>query len=439
MSTSISPLANTPAATVGDSREREGAGADPLSKAMGWIEDGLLERTIKSWTTPNGKIDASELAPGAMPNNAGVSVYAPTKSFGQAVSNAPAAAEGPRVRSTHGSGSHNVATGSTFGNNFQVQVGDGARSNKRESAGHHEHVSGNGDNGTRAVVQAGVWDQTSAKVRQDDIGGAVGGSALGGAGAMVQGGFSRTLGRTELDGLGTGWAGAQGRAFGAAAASGASGLYAGAGFEGRAGAGMDGEFRAERGLWNGALAGKVGVGAETSNGFHLGAQMVTPQERAAGVVGKTGIDASAGGFVGAKAEGSATAGVGGNTVTGAAAAYLGVGAEASVKTSIETDEKNRSYLNIGGRIGAALGVGGAISLNFRVNVTPLVKAFDAVKEAVPRVVESIRKFGQDVIEGVKDFGAKVFDTAKSVGKKVVDAAKDVGAKVGSFLKGLFGG
>jgi hypothetical protein len=406
---------------------------------MGWIEDGSLERTIKSWTTPNGKIEASELAPGAMPNYAGITVYEPTKKFGQAVSNAPAAAEGPRARSTHSSGSHNVSTGSTFGNNFQAQVGEGARTNKHESAGHHQHVSGNGDNGTRAVIEAGVWDQTSAKVRPDDIGGAVGGSALGGAGAMAQGGFSRTSGRTELDGLGTGWAGAQGRAFGAAAASDASGLCAGAGFEGRAGAGVDGELRAERGLWNGALAGKASIGAETSNGFHLGAQMLTPEERAAGIVGKTGIDASAGGFVGAKAEGSATAGIAGNTVTGSAAAYLGVGAEASFKTSIEVDEKNRSYLNVGARIGAALGVGGAIGLNFRVNVTPLVKAFDAVKAAVPKVVESIKKFGEDVIEGVKDFGAKVVDTAKSVGKKVVDAAKDVGAKVGGFFKGLFGG
>jgi hypothetical protein len=326
-----------------------------------------------------------------------------------------------------------AASGAAWGSNFQTVGGEDASVNKQQSATFSSMTVGNAENGRKGEVQGGAWSKTATQTQNDADGVAARATAEGSAGGQVNGGFSKTSGEKSIDGNGSAWGGAQGRTSAGASASRDSGVYAHAGVEGRVGAGAEGKTTFRAGPAEVGLTGGAAVGAETSNGVHFGARTVTPEERAAGITGSTGASVSGGGYVGAKVEGGVKAGVGGNTVGVNGAVYAGVGASAKFEAGVEKDDKGRSYLNLGGSVGAALGIGGKIGLDLRINITPLLKAFDSTKEVVGKVFNEVKKVVTKGVDAVKDFGHKIADGAKDFGNKVADGFKSVGNKIGKFF------
>jgi hypothetical protein len=408
-----------------------------MTLATGWIP------TLDKIFVPQTTVTQDQLQAGTMANNNGLAAFVATTGYGQAKAPVPAPAdEGERKKgfsearfaSKNSHGTDKVSVASSYGENYTTQeFREGAKVVKDDSAGVKEKSNGNARNGTRTKSQVGAWDISASHAEAGSKGVSAGGSAQGNAGAQIEGGASKQLGTTELDAKGRAWGGAEGRAYGAASASLESGVYTGAGFEGRVGAGVEGQSRITRGPFQGSLNGKTGVGAETSNGFSVGAQLLTDKERASGLTGKSGLEFSAGGFAGAKAEGTATVGVYGNQAAFTAAGYAGVGAKASFKAGIETDNQNRSYLNVGGQIGAALGLGASFGVELRINITPVVKAFHAVADGVKKGWKGIEEFGKKALEGLKEAGHAVADTAK----KAWEGAKGVANKIGSAFKNFF--
>lgn len=344
-------------------------------------------------------------------------------------------------RNRLGGGRNNAGAvgGNGWGTNHQevVSADPNAKTDVNNSAAYKTSTNGDATNGEKSTLQAGVWSGTGAYTENDADGVAARASASGSVGGQADGGFSKTAGPLSVDGTGSAWAGAQGRASAGAAWSDESGHYAQAGFEGRMGVGVDGAVTGRVGPAEVGASGKASVGAETSNGFIVGQRTPTAAEKAEGITGVTGAQGSVGGFAGAKAEGTVKTGIGGNTVGVTGGVYAGVGVQASVNVGISQDDKGKSYLNLGGAFGAALGLGAKLGLDLRINITPLVKVFDAIKGPVKEVMNDIKEGLKKGAEWVGDKVGDAVEAVKDVGKKVGDGVKHAAEKVGGFFKGLF--
>jgi hypothetical protein len=465
---------------------------DNAATAKSYVANGTLDKAVRAGTnafmnpeTASGT--ANEQQPGYVgPQGMAVPVGLPEKGYGTAATNTPAA-DGPDKDRPTADGDRNAArgasaarseapaagasdadrdrtaqpdateergkrarytgvprdnagaaSGTAWGDNHQAVAGEGADVSKQNSAKFSTSTTGDANNGQKSTVQGGAWSATGAKTQNDADGVAARASAEGNAGGQVNGGFSKTAGNAAVDGNGSAWGGAQGRTSAGASASKDSGLYAQAGAEGRFGAGAEGQTTARVGPGEVGVNGKTAIGGETSNGFMFGSRVPTPEERAAGITGKTGVEASAGGFVGAKAEGGVKAGVGGNTIGVEGGLYAGFGAAAKFNAGIEKDDKGKTYLNIGGSFGAAMGFGAKIGGSLRINITPLVKAFDASKETIGKAFNEVKEFAGKVWNGAKDIGNKIAEGAKDVGHKIADGAKGFVNKIADGAKRLFG-
>lgn len=327
---------------------------------------------------------------------------------------------------TKRTGSHTVDAGGLWGNNFNRVGGSDANRNVNHSSGYESTSTGDDENGTRYSREVGAFSDTGTVSRSDDGGFEVGGNASGSVGVQQEGGFSEEVGGVDVDGQGSQFAGAQGRAYGGAASNDKE-MYSSGGFEGRVGLAEEGNVEAKFGKDGKYEVGASGggmVGAETSNGYSVGKQSITAEEKAQGVKSSMGANGSVGGFAGAKAEGGVRAGYDGNTVGADGALYAGVGAQADGDIGIQKDNKGRTYLGVGGHVGAALGVGGKIGGNVKINITPLI---EAEKKAEKWVDEKKDMLANTEVGKVVTAAA---DTVGEVGKKAQDAAIDVvdGAK-----------
>lgn len=381
------------------------------------VKDGLVAQPDEA---------ARRQSPGAIDSAPNVTVYGDSKGFGKAKdesrhdsSKRGDAKSGMGTNTSRSS--HHVSGTPLYGNNFQAVAGDGAKIKDDDSKGFEQNAKGDADNGSQTKVQTGAWSSEGTKKDFEGKGGALGAYGSGGAGAQGDAGISKSNDKGSIDARGTGWAGAQGRGSAGTGVGPNRGAFTQAGGEARIGVGGDGEVKGKFGpkkMMEAGATGNTMVGAETSNGFFAGSQILSDKEKAAGLTGKTGLNASAGGFAGAKAGGGVSAGVNGNTIGANGAVYAGVGAEAKFGVSVETDKNDKKYLNVGGKVGAAVGVGGSVGGDVRVNITPIVKAGEAIADKTKPVID-------DIGDGVKSAANKVKDGTKDAAHKVKDTFKSV--------------
>lgn len=146
------------------------------------------------------------------------------------------------------------------------------------------------------------------------------------------------------------------------------------------------------------LRGEAWVGAEAGVKAHVG-------------LSKHGFDAQVGvdAFAGAKIRGAIKQdiGVAGErlgSVGARAEGWAGVGVTAKGYANVGKDENGEYHVKFGGKVGAALGLGGCVRLDIDVNVTG--------------VVNVAKKVGGAVADGAKAVGGAVADGAKAVGNAV---------------------
>jgi hypothetical protein len=382
------------------------------------VKNGLLAQPDEA---------AQKQAPGSVDSAPNVSVYSDQKGFGTSKdesrhdSSQRGDSKKNRTGNNNSKGSHHVSGTPLYGNNFQAVAGDGAKIRDDNSNGFKQNVSGDADNGSQTKVQTGAWSSEGTKKDFEGNGGALGAYGSAGVGAQGDAGVSKSNDKASIDARGTGWTGAQGRGSAGTGIGTNRGAFTQAGGEARIGVGGDGEVKGKFGPKKMMEAGATGytmVGAETSNGFFAGSQILSDKEKAAGLTGKTGLNASARGFAGAKAGGGVSTGVNGNTLGANGAVYAGVGAESKFGVSMETDKNDKKYLNVGGKVGAAMGVGGSVGGDIRINVTPIVKAGEAIADKTKPVID-------DIGDGVKNTANKVKDGTKDAAYKVKDTFKSV--------------
>jgi hypothetical protein len=291
-------------------------------------------------------------------------------------------AGGDAKSKSHGSG---ISSGTLYGNNHQAVAGEGSQTKQKNSDHFKEKSSGDADNGTALKRQLGTWSESGKKEVVNDKGVAGGAHKSGSFGGEVDGKFNKTQGIGSVSGNGSAWAGGSARGSANGAASLESGLFAQSGMEARTGVGTDVETKAKVGPAEVGATGSAMAGAETSNGFFAGAQKVSAEEKAAGLQSRAGVDASAGGFAGAKAEGGVRGGVAGSTAGVNGTAYAGVGAEAKFKADVEKDKDGKTYLNIGGKVGAAMGVGLGVGGDAKINITALTDPGKAISDGLHKI------------------------------------------------------
>jgi hypothetical protein len=327
-----------------------------------------------------------------------------------------------------------------WGKNFQVVSGEGTHLQTHHSNGFKQHVEGDSRNGMSASQEAGAWSDSGTKRVKNGLGGEVGAFGQGAVGYQADGAFSKTLGqRASVDAKGSAWTGAQGRASAQAGASLDSGMYGKVGVEGRVGAGVTGEAQTHFGPHGAGQVGATGsamAGAETSNGVFAGAMVISDSEKAAGLKSKVGLDASAGGFAGAKAEGAVSGGIGGSTVGVTGTAIAGVGAEAKFHASLEEGKDGKNYLSIGGKAGVAVGVGAELEGGVHINVTPLVTLAEMGHDVGEALASEIKKevapVAHKIEHAVEHVVGEVKDDIKNGAKIAGDKVKDVASKLNPF-------
>ncbi|MDG5977703.1 iron-regulated protein FrpC [Hydrogenophaga taeniospiralis CCUG 15921] len=239
-------------------------------------------------------------------------------------------------------------------------------------------------------------------------------------------------------------------------------------------------------------AGRVFNGAEAGAGFKAGWRLV-PDPTTGKMSPEAGIEVKGAAFAGGKAEGEATAGLGGvGNVGGSVAGLYGIGAEGKAKVGLTKDESGKTKLKFELKGALALGLGLGAGIKGEINVDGLIRfasnlakanrafvnkvshgaqtaihavkqgvntainstkqafntAVDTVKHGVQTAVATTKEVAQKVVDKVKDTAVTVAEKAKEVATTVVDKAKEVadkvgdgikeGAKkVGNFFKGLF--
>ncbi len=327
--------------------------------------------------------------PGSKPGNA-ASATSPGKQPGK--TSDESAAGDPKTKSSRNSG---LSGASMYGNNFQAVAGEGAQIKQCNSKQFKQNVSGDAANGTTVKQQMGTWSEGGTQKSVDDKGVAAGAHKSGSFGGEVDGGFAKTGLAGSTTGQGSAWGGGQGRVSANGVASAERGVYAQSGVEARTGVGADAQTKTKAGPIEVGASGSALAGAETSNGFFVGAKKATDEEKAAGLQSKIGVDGSAGGFAGAKASGGVNAGVAGSTAGVNGSAYAGVGAEAKGHANLEQDKDGKTYLNLGGKVGAAMGVGAGVGADVRINVTPLDKLAKAAGNVGDKIGDKDSKDNND--------------------------------------------
>lgn len=217
-------------------------------------------------------------------------------------------------------------------------------------------------------------------------------------------------------------------------------------------------------------AGRVFNGAEAGAGFKSGWRL-TPDIATGKMSPEAGIEAKAAAFVGGKAEGEATVGLGGiGNVGGSAAGLYGIGAEGKAKLGLSKDESGKTKLKFELKGALALGLGLGVGIKGEINIDGLLRfgsnvvnanraffnkvgqgantaintvkqgvsaAVTTTKEVAKKAVETVKAVAPKVVEKAKEVATKVADTVKTVTDKVEEGIKEGAKKVGSFFKGLF--
>jgi hypothetical protein len=239
-------------------------------------------------------------------------------------------------------------------------------------------------------------------------------------------------------------------------------------------------------------AGRGFNGAEVGAGFKSGWRMV-PDPMSGKMSPEAGIEAKAAAFVGGKAEGEATVGLGGvGNVGGSVAGLYGLGAEGKAKVGLTKDESGKTKLKFELKGALALGLGLGAGIKGEINIDGLMrfadnlvkanqvflnnvkhgaetainsvkqgvstaaaeakqvankavdtvknvtnKAVDTVKSVANTAVDKVKEVAAPVVDKVKEVAAPVVNEIKDVAEKVGDGIKEGAKKVGGFFKGLF--
>lgn len=142
--------------------------------------------------------------------------------------------------------------------------------------------------------------------------------------------------------------------------------------------------------------------------------------------GPTHVDGGIEAFAGAKTGGQAALTLGNQRLHANADVRAGIGVEAKAKAGLKRTPDGRTRLKLEGRLGGALGVGGAVGGGVDLDVTPIADGIDAL----PRPAR----------KGLKSLGASAGRAARAVGRSAKAAAEFVGAVVSApvrFVKALF--
>lgn len=207
-------------------------------------------------------------------------------------------------------------------------------------------------------------------------------------------------------------------------------------------------------------AGRVFNGAEAGAGFKAGWRLV-PDPATGKMSPEAGIEAKAAAFVGGKAEGEATVGLGGvGNVGGSVAGLYGIGAEGKAKLGLAKDESGKTKLKFELKGALAFGLGLGLGVKGEINVDGLVRfganlakanrafiqkvnkgvntAVNTVKNGVNTAVNTVKNAANTVANKGKEVVDTVAEKGKEVVNKVADTVKEGAKKVGKFFKGLFG-
>jgi hypothetical protein len=153
-------------------------------------------------------------------------------------------------------------------------------------------------------------------------------------------------------------------------------------------------------------------------------------------VSKDGVNAKAGAFAGARAEGSVGGSVAGVVAKGTGEAWAGVGAEASGQAQFKNGK-----LTFGGEVGAGLGVGGKAGMEMTIDAGQTVKDAKQFGEAseglarqvAPKVGSATHKvannFARQQIEIQRKVNNGAYTAGKSATKRTTAAAKNVASEV----------
>ncbi|MCW7537940.1 hypothetical protein OOT46_08765 [Aquabacterium sp. A7-Y] len=148
--------------------------------------------------------------------------------------------------------------------------------------------------------------------------------------------------------------------------------------------------------------GSAMVGGEVGGTAFAGVSYPTPEEMAKGARPRYGAELQGNAFAGAKIDGTATVGVGGNSVGVSGGLMAGIGAEAKAKA-----ELSGGKLKLELKLGAALGLGASVGLKLDINVQPLIDAGKKVKEHFENVGDAYSEANKKAGGGVKGFFAGV--------------------------------
>ncbi len=379
MSSKLSNVNNSSAMTTGPESSQKATAKNETPKQSQNEISSLVKGALSEGKRSDSAAAPRPNAAGAKPAESGSSAASSGKNTGQSADESGAADSKSKSRNS------GISTGALYGNNYQATAGEGSQTNTKNSDHFKEKNSGDAENGTTLKRQFGTWSESGKKEVSNSQGVAGGAHKSGSFGGEVNGGFNKGNDHASVSGNGSAWGGGSARGSASGAASKESGLFAQSGMEARTGVGTDVETKAKAGPMEVGATGNAMAGAETSNGFFAGAQKVSEEEKAAGLQSRAGVDASAGGFAGAKAEGGLRGGVAGNTAGVNGSAYAGVGAEAKFKADVEKDKDGKTYLNVGGKVGAALGVGLGVGGDVKLNLTPLADAGKFISDNVKKI------------------------------------------------------
>ncbi|WAC71568.1 hypothetical protein OU995_18530 [Roseateles sp. SL47] len=167
----------------------------------------------------------------------------------------------------------------------------------------------------------------------------------------------------------------------------------------------------------------VGVG-QKSHGF------VGARAEAKGSVGPTHAQGHVETFAGAKTGGQAELTLGDQRFKVNGDLRAGIGLDASASAGLKRTPEGRTRLQLEGRLGGALGVGGAIGGGVDLDVTPVADAVDALPRPARNGLKSLVHTGGRIVKSAADLGKAAVKAVGKVAKEVVTAPV-------RFIKSLF--
>lgn len=178
------------------------------------------------------------------------------------------------------------------------------------------------------------------------------------------------------------------------------GADAGAKFETTA-TGVSASANAEAYLAKGHAEGDLKAGPAELKGS--GDALVGADAKADGHVGLTGAQGSAEAFAGAKAEGDASADVGGVGAGVHGEAWAGAGAEASGQFGMGSDGK----FHVGGSVGLGLGIGGKVGASVAIDPSEVTHSAETVAKDAGHVASDVGHAASSVGHGVEHAAGSV--------------------------------